>query len=168
MAVEVPQGGGHQGSQGSGVRSEGQWRTHTQPRDIGLMRAMGAVQHPEGQTTPQFWAQLFSRSGNVQRRQQLSAFIALFKISAVFPIGSIENERRFSLMNLIHTTLRNRLLTPHLNTCMRIAASEHTWGTFDVQAAHRAWYRKAQAHGARPLYVRALNVLKGRKVWIYS
>lgn len=109
---------------------------------IQLMRAMAAVQQPEQQTTPQVWASMFGSGagGGMQRRRQLSEFIKLYKISAVFPIGSIENERHFSWMNLIHNALRNRLLAPHLNTCMRIAASSHTWENFDVLAAHTAWY----------------------------
>jgi hypothetical protein len=69
----------------------------------------------------------------------LSEFVQLFKISLVFPIGSVDNERRFSLMNLIYDSLRNRLQTDHVNTCVRIASSSHTYKTFDNQASHHSW-----------------------------
>jgi hypothetical protein len=63
-------------------------------------------------------------------------------IAGVFPIGSVECERRFSTMNLVATALRNRLLPEHLNVCVRIAASEHAYKTFDVVAAHKRWLDK--------------------------
>ena len=37
-------------------------------------------------------------------------------------MGSEPNEQRFSLMNLIKTSLRNRLGKEHLTTCMRVAS----------------------------------------------
>jgi hypothetical protein len=78
-------------------------------------------------------------SGDGLRNSFIAEFVQLFKISLVFPIGSVDNERRFSSMTLIHDSLRNRLQADHLNTCVRIASSCHTYKAFDIQAAHRLW-----------------------------
>ena len=103
-------------------------------RDMFAALMIGMVQPGRPHmSTPALWEQLFCDPACMaaeHRRHALSEFVKLFKISAVFPIGSIKNERRFSLMNLIHTELRNRLLPDHLNTCVNIAASMHTWQTF--------------------------------------
>jgi hypothetical protein len=78
-------------------------------------------------------------SGDGLRNSFITEFFQLFKISLVFPIASVDNERRFSLMNLIYDSLRNRLQTDPLSTCVRIASSSHTHKAFDNQAAHRLW-----------------------------
>lgn len=45
-----------------------------------------AVQHPEQQAAPELWASTFGSSAG-GGMQQLSGFITLYKISAVFPTG---------------------------------------------------------------------------------
>jgi hypothetical protein len=73
----------------------------------------------------------------------------LAQITHVMPIGSVDNERRFSLMNDIHTADRNRLQPEHLNDCMRIAAAKHhTFLTLDMQNAHRMWSEEKQRRKA--------------------
>lgn len=89
-------------------------------------------------TTRAIWSRILD---NPHSSSRISEFCRLVKLVATFPIGSVENERRFSLMNLIHDELRNSLKPKHLNTCMRIAASKHrTFATFDVEAAHHIWF----------------------------
>jgi hypothetical protein len=108
---------------------------------INLMQAMASAYAPGSVTTAELWMQLCSElgSGDGLRNSFITEFVQLFKISLVFPIGSVDNERRFSLMNLIHDSLRNRMQADHLNTCVRIASSSDTYKTFDIQAAHRLW-----------------------------
>jgi hypothetical protein len=53
-------------------------------------------------------------SGDRLRNPFITDFVQLLKISQVFPVGSVDNERRFSLMNLILDSLRNRLQAEHL------------------------------------------------------
>jgi hypothetical protein len=59
------------------------------------------------------------------------------------PVGSVSNERRFHLMNLIKTPLRNRLQDKHLNTCVRIAASKAyiSYKEMDYARVHKHWKR---------------------------
>jgi hypothetical protein len=92
-------------------------------------------------TTTELWMQLCSKLGSRDglRNFFITEFVQLFKISLVFPIDSVDNVRRISLMNLIYESLRIRLQTDHLNTCVRIASSSHTYKTFDSKAAHRLW-----------------------------
>jgi hypothetical protein len=78
-------------------------------------------------------------SGDGLRNSFIAEFVQRLKISLVFPIGSVNNERRFTLMNLMYDSLRNRLQTDHLNTCVRISSSSHAYKTLDHQAAHRLW-----------------------------
>jgi hypothetical protein len=78
-------------------------------------------------------------SGDGFRKFFITEFVQLFKITQVFPIDSVDNERWLNLLNLIYESLRNREQTDHLNTRVRIASSSHTYKTFDSQAAHRLW-----------------------------
>jgi len=55
------------------------------------------------------------------------------------PFGSVENERRFSSMNLAHTKLRNRLQEEHLNVQLRAVASKLTPKTFPYREAYAEW-----------------------------
>lgn len=55
--------------------------------------------------------------------EDLSEWLKAARLALCIPIGSVENERRFHLMNLVRTELRNRLKTDHLNMCVRVAAS---------------------------------------------
>ncbi|GAB4819968.1 hypothetical protein N2152v2_007014 [Parachlorella kessleri] len=72
-------------------------------------------------------------------------------LSMTIPIGSVQNERSFSRMNLIKTELRNRLEGKHLNVAMRVARSRHTAATFPFKRAFSLWKKaledKAAAEG---------------------
>lgn len=118
-----------------------------QQRDalIHTMSALAAAPPTKEETTPQLWARMCHQ--NPMREQRLSEVLKVAKIAMVFPVGSVENERRFSLTNLVHSSLRNGLAPKHLNCCMRIAASEHTYKTFNVHGAHERWYKAADVRG---------------------
>ena len=75
----------------------------------------------------------------------MSEYVKLAELVLCQPTGSVENERRFSAMNNIKTPARNRLDTPHLNACMRVAASPHTLADFPFAEAVDLW----SAHGRR-------------------
>ena len=67
--------------------------------------------------------------------QDISEFCNLGALIASMPLGSVENERRFSHMNLTKTKLRNRLDTEHLNDAMSISASRFTPANFPYRQA---------------------------------
>jgi hypothetical protein len=73
-------------------------------------------------------------------RESIGEWCNLARLLMAFPIGSVENERPFSLMNLVHTTLRNRLDETHLNCCVRVAANKQNAHTIDTQAVHNIWF----------------------------
>jgi hypothetical protein len=66
-------------------------------------------------------------------------FIKLARLYLSIPIGSVDNERRFSRMNLVKTPVRNRLSTVHLDTCMLVSCSHFTPHTYPYKAAHEIW-----------------------------
>lgn len=72
-----------------------------------------------------FW-QRFTRTA--AQSHDITEFCKLTSLVLTVPLGSVENERRFSAMNLTKTELRNRLQTEHLNVAMRIS------GYLDVEA----------------------------------
>ena len=55
----------------------------------------------------------------------VSEYARLAHLALCIPYTSVDNERRFSVMNLVSTQLRNRLQVKHLNTCIRIAATTY-------------------------------------------
>ena len=65
---------------------------------------------------------------------RLSAWVRLAQIMLVLPVGSIENERAFSAMNYLKSSVRNSLQEPHLNACMRIFRSKYTFQAFPMDS----------------------------------
>lgn len=47
-------------------------------------------------------------------------WLKMAKIVLVFPVGSVENERIFSTMNIVKDELRNCLGENHLNVCSHV------------------------------------------------
>ena len=80
-------------------------------------------------TTKEFWRELLQ---NKLIADDLSEFLELAEIMLVLPVGSVANERAFSLMNLLKSDLRNRLQAPHLNAALRATRSEHSLRTLPV------------------------------------
>lgn len=74
--------------------------------------------------------------------EDISEWYRLACLALTIPIGSVENERRFSLKNLVHTDLRNRLGNKHLNTCVRISAvgsEKEALASFPFEKAFMHW-----------------------------
>ena len=63
----------------------------------------------------------------------------LARLEMTIPIGSVKNERDFSSMNYIKDPTRNRLETPHLNVCLRIADSPRTHSDLPYHRAFAHW-----------------------------
>jgi len=55
--------------------------------------------------------------------ETISEYVRLAHLCLSIPFGSVENERRFSAMNLTVTDLRNRFGEDHVNTELRIHSS---------------------------------------------
>jgi hypothetical protein len=94
--------------------------------------------------TEHVWTCLNSSTAYVD---DISEYFTLAELVMTIPIGSVENERDFSKMNLIKTDLRNRLGEKHLNTCMRIASSEYSFNTFPYPACFKLWMSKSVRYG---------------------
>lgn len=86
-----------------------------------------------------FWAQVFSR---LHVRQHIPDFAALAQIALSFPLTSVENERQFSLMNLVKNARRNRLGPPALNALCRIKRSSYTVETMPYDEVYKTWLGK--------------------------
>ena len=65
--------------------------------------------------------------------------LAPFKKARLIPVGSVENERTFSVINFIKDDRRNRLEPEHLNCCLRMKRSRFTLDTFPLEAALSVW-----------------------------
>ena len=57
----------------------------------------------------------------------------------LIPVGSVENERCFSLMNLLKSDLRNRLGEDHLNCCVRVKRCRFGLNDFPFNEALSQW-----------------------------
>ena len=66
------------------------------------------------------WKDLISRT---LIADDISEYCKLASVMLVIPVGSVQNERAFSQMNLIQNDLRNRLKEQHLNVAMRCCRS---------------------------------------------
>lgn len=75
-------------------------------------------------------------------RSEISEFCKLAEILLCIPIGSVQNERAFSQMNLIKSDLRNSLGPKHLNACMRARRSKHTVKTLPVERVVKLFLAK--------------------------
>jgi hypothetical protein len=71
--------------------------------------------------------------------REISQFCILAQIFMCIPIGSVQNERAFSQMNLIKSDLRNSLKEKHLNVAMRVRRSNHTLATLPVERIVQKW-----------------------------
>jgi hypothetical protein len=69
----------------------------------------------------------------------ISEFTRLAHLILCIPFGSVENERRFSAMNITATDLRNCLSVEHLNTCLRISSSSFVEEDFPYRSAFEEW-----------------------------
>ncbi len=65
----------------------------------------------------------------------------------VVPAGSVENERRFSSMNLTVTNQRNNLNTEHMNVCLRIKASPFTVLNYPYDECYEEWWAAKPRRG---------------------
>lgn len=89
----------------------------------------------------EFWATQLTHELLVQT---FSAVAILVQIMLLIPIGSVENERCFSLMNLLKNELRNRLDENHLNCAVRVKRCRFGLSTFPVDAALSHWNQQDQ------------------------
>ena len=64
--------------------------------------------------------------------EHISKFCKLAEIPLCIPIGSVQNERAFSQMNLIKSTLRNKLGPKHSNAAIRAKRSSHNLRSLPV------------------------------------
>ena len=80
-------------------------------------------------------------------REEISEFCKLANIMLCIPIGSVQNERCFSQMNLIKSDLRNRLGHQHLNAAMRIRRSKYTLESFPVHRAVQKFLQIKERRG---------------------
>ncbi|KAL4523095.1 hypothetical protein Ndes2526A_g07807 [Nannochloris sp. 'desiccata'] len=89
-----------------------------------------------GELVESFWGRLGVNLGYIDE------FLRLVGLILSVPFGSVENERRFSSMNLSMTKLRNRLQKQHLNACLRLASTAYTVLNFNFWLAFVAWKAK--------------------------
>ena len=90
-----------------------------------------------GSATVRLWERLLSQPA---LSAPISEYCKLGKVVMAIPIGSVANERRFSRMSIVKSKHRNRLEQKHLNTCLRIAGSNHTHTNFDYNRAFEIWW----------------------------
>ena len=88
------------------------------------------MENAKGRATKELWEDLLK---NDLIQEDISEFLKLAQIMLVIPIGSVANERAFSLMNILKSDLRNRLKSEHLNCAMRAKRSEYTLSSLPVQ-----------------------------------
>lgn len=89
--------------------------------------------------TASFWLFVDARK---PLQARMSEWYKLARRVLGMPIGSVSNERRFASMTRIRTALRNRLLSPHLNTCVRAEGSYFQYDTFPVMQAYDVWCKR--------------------------
>ena len=90
------------------------------------------------------WQGIFS---NLCVREEISEFCKLAEILLCMPIGSVQNERAFSQMNLIKSDLRNKLGPQHLNAAMRVRRSSHNLRSLPVIRIVQRFLAKKQRRG---------------------
>jgi hypothetical protein len=102
------------------------------PEFISMMRS----RTKKAKSTSLLWRGI---GGYDASRAVVSEWVKLAQLYMTIPIGSVDNERRFSRMKLVKTAVRNRLETPHLNTCMQVSSSHFTQYDYPYRAAHKIW-----------------------------
>ena len=70
------------------------------------------------------WAAQLTVPEDSTARVELPNMLKLLQISLVLPFQSVHTERGFSACNRIKNCLRNRLLEPHLNACVRVGVEK--------------------------------------------
>lgn len=75
-------------------------------------------------------SELWSSITNTSDERKVTEYAKLARLYATLPSGSVDNERGFSIMNLLKNNLRNRLGTDHLNASTRNLRSSYTYLTF--------------------------------------
>lgn len=87
------------------------------------------------QTTEAFWERTFVSAAHIH----MPNFALLARIMMSLQSTSVENERTFSLMNLLKSALRNRMEQELLQNLCRIQRSHYTPQTFPYDKMHKAW-----------------------------
>ena len=82
------------------------------------------------------WARVFT---NEMQLRHIRNFAELAKIALVMPIGSVENERQFSLTNYTKNESRNRMGPEVLNAICRIKRSSYSVDLFPYRETIRGW-----------------------------
>jgi hAT family C-terminal dimerisation region len=77
---------------------------------------------------------------SIENMESMSEWITLAHLILSIPSGSVENERRFSGMNLTVTDLRSRLETEHVNVQLRIATSTFTVKDYPYDECFDHWW----------------------------
>ena len=72
-------------------------------------------------------------------RVELPNMMKLLEISLVLPFQSVHTERGFSACNRIKNRLRNRLLEPHLNACVRVGVEKVPLRMVDFEEVKVVW-----------------------------
>ena len=96
------------------------------------------------ETTETCWAAAME---NPSIGRHISSYCELAKIMITFPATSVENERHFSLMNLLKSPLRNRMGPELLNALCRIKRSQYGVRCFPYQACLGVWKKEKQRRG---------------------
>lgn len=113
--------------------------------DVEYDTMRSALQRRAGsKTLEEFWGTALT---NDALRQHMPGFTQLAKIAMCFPVTSVENERQFSLMNLIKTPARNRTQQRILNALCRIKRSSYTTETFPYEQAVKQWLSDKNRRG---------------------
>ena len=117
------------------LKKNGQKETEQQVSESDLMK------HAGGEAVVEFWN---TRGLNLE---YLLEFLKLRDIVLSVPFGSVENERRFSAMNLTLTFLRNALGDEHFNAAMRVRATPFTVKNFEFWDAFIEWFAMCKRRG---------------------
>lgn len=81
-------------------------------------------------------AELWQHIDHTSDGRRVTEYAKLARLYATLPSGSVDNERSFSIMNIVKNALRNRLGTPHLNASMRNFRSSYTYLTFPYEEVY--------------------------------
>jgi hypothetical protein len=104
--------------------------------DSFFTRMESAAKH--GQGTKEAWKNIFT-SPAVSKH--MKNYCVLARIMLCMPVTSVENERQFSLMNLLKDEKRNRLGSRVLNCLTRIKRSPYQVKTFPYEALLKEWLK---------------------------
>ena len=64
----------------------------------------------------------------------------LVQVMLLMPVGSVDCERTFLVMNLIKNDQRNKLKAAHLNCCVMVKRCRWDISNFPFRAAYHVWY----------------------------